>query len=222
MDNINIKVHEDMGDVSERFYGFTARQWIFAIITAAIVIPLYAYGRDVLGDNICQFLVIIISGPLLGVGFVPIQGMKAEKIIPYWWRNYMAFHTPLEYKTEAELEAEKLDKTRKKKKSPKKQRRKRNMEESTSTYSTPDDKEYFDILITPEIVTREDNVSSLIRIPNSNGQYIFVQKIKLIRIGQDILISRIFKSDGEIMTYDKDGNFVGNTQYDDLKSKFKD
>ena len=107
MDNINIKVHEDMGDVKERFYGFTARQWIFAIITGVIVVPLYIYGRDVIGEDLAQILVILIGGPILFVGFVPVQGLKAEKIIPYWWRNYMAFHIPLEYKTEAELAAEK-------------------------------------------------------------------------------------------------------------------
>lgn len=220
MDNINIKVHEDMGDVAERFYGFTARQWIFTIVIGLLTIPFYIYGRDVFGENICQFLVIIIGAPLLICGFVPIQGLKAEKIVPYWWRNYMAFHVPLEYKTEAELEAEKNDKTKKKRKAQKKRKPKHASDTISETYTPPTDKDYFDILITPDIVAREDSVSSLIRIPNSNGQYIFVQKVKLLRVGQGLLLNRVFKADGQIMTYDKDGDFIGYAEYDDLRSNF--
>ena len=222
MDDINVKVHEDMGNVSERFYGFTARQWIFGILTALVVVPLYIYGRQVLGENIAQILVIIIGGPILVIGFVPIQGLKAEKIIPYWWRNYMAFHEPLEYKTEAELEFEKSSGKKKKKKAKAKKKKVNKKADSIEPVNSLQDKDYFDIMVTPDIVRMEDSVSCLIRIPNSNGQYIYLEKSKLIRMGQDLLLGRIFQKDGEIFTYDKDGKFVGTTEYSILKNSFKE
>lgn len=43
-------------------------------------------------------------------GFIPIQGLNAERIIFYWKRNYINFAKPILYKTEAELLEEKTNK----------------------------------------------------------------------------------------------------------------
>lgn len=221
MDEINIMVHEDMGDVSERFYGFTARQWIFGILTALIVVPTYIYGKDYIGEDLASWIVIIVAIPIVFIGFVPIQGLKAEKILPYWWRNYMAFYKPLEYKTEQEILNEKKNGKKKQKTKSASRKKKKNKTVSFNEESgSKENKQFFDILVTPEIVRMENSVSCLIHVPNSNGQYMYLQKSKLIRMGQELLLARIFKEDGEIFTYDKDGNFVGNVEYEVLKEKF--
>lgn len=115
MDQINIRTHEDLSHISEKYYIFTFRQWLGVIFTALITIPLYKYLAPILGDEITSWLVIIIALPPMAVGFVIIQGLNIEKIMPYIKRQYISFGKPIIYKTEKEIIAEKEMKSQQRK-----------------------------------------------------------------------------------------------------------
>nr|AIW54613.1 hypothetical protein [Clostridium botulinum] len=50
-------------------------------IAIAINIPLYWYGRKVLGDDFTSWLVILTAIPLMAIGFVQYNGMNFEELL---------------------------------------------------------------------------------------------------------------------------------------------
>ena len=119
MDRIEPRIHDEIKEYKEKFYNFTLRQWIFGILIVIITVPLYLFLTPIIGSNITGWIVIIIVIPIGFFGFIPIQGLNAEKIVFYWKRNYLNFSKPLLYKTEQDLL---LEREEKKKKKVKKQR----------------------------------------------------------------------------------------------------
>lgn len=103
MDRIEPRIHDEIKDYKEKFYNFTLRQWIFGILIIITTVPLYLLLSPKLGSDITGWLVIIVAIPIGFFGFIPIQGLNAEKIIFFWKRNYINFAKPLLYKTEEEL-----------------------------------------------------------------------------------------------------------------------
>lgn len=103
MDRIEPRVHDEFTDYKEKFYNFTLRQWLFAILILIIVVPLYIFLSPVLGSDLTGWLVIILACPLAFFGFIPVQGLNAEKIIFFWKRNYINFAKPIFYKTKEEV-----------------------------------------------------------------------------------------------------------------------
>ena len=103
MDRIEPRIHDEIKDYKEKFYNFTLRQWIFGILIIITTVPLYLLLSPKLGSDITGWLVIIVAVPIGFFGFIPIQGLNAEKIIFFWKRNYINFAKPLLYKTEEEL-----------------------------------------------------------------------------------------------------------------------
>lgn len=110
-DNLDITIFNEIKDYREKFWGVTFRQIVFGLITLSIVVPLYFYARKYIGEDMTQFLVIIVSAPILFIGFVPVQGLDAEKILPYWKRQYINFFNPMIYMTDKEVIAEKNEKS---------------------------------------------------------------------------------------------------------------
>lgn len=113
MDDIEVKIHAEYSNYREKFYGLTLRQIIFGIILIGVAVVTYIYSLPYLGEDIASYIVIIVSAPIAFIGFIPIQGLDAEKIIPYWWRNYMKFFKPLKYKTDKQILAEKNEMSKK-------------------------------------------------------------------------------------------------------------
>lgn len=113
MDRIEPRIHDEIKDYKEKFYSFTIRQWLFAILIVITVVPIYIFLNPILGSDLTGWIVIIIALPLGFFGFIPVQGLNAEKIIFFWKRNYINFAKPIYYKTE---EDKRLEKEQKKKK----------------------------------------------------------------------------------------------------------
>lgn len=107
MDRIEPRIHDEIKDYKEKFYNFTLRQWLFGILVVITTVPTYIFLSPIIGSNLTGWLVIFIALPIGFFGFVPIQGLNAEKIIFYWKRNYIDFAKPLLYKTKEEQELEK-------------------------------------------------------------------------------------------------------------------
>lgn len=100
MDRIEPRIHDEIKDYKEKFYNFTIRQWLFAILILIIVVPLYLYLSPILGSDITGWIVILVAGPIGFIGFIPIQGLSAEKMIFFWKRNYINFAKPICYRIE--------------------------------------------------------------------------------------------------------------------------
>lgn len=113
MDDIEIRVHTEFTDYREKFYGFTLRQIVFFILMAIIVVSTYIGMKDTLGDDLASWLVCIVALPIAFIGFIPVQGLDAERILPFWYRNYMKFVKPLEYMTEKQILAKKNEMSKK-------------------------------------------------------------------------------------------------------------
>lgn len=115
MDRIEPRIHDEIKDYKEKFYNFTLRQWLFGILIIITTVPLYLFLTPKIGSDLTGWIVIIVAIPIGFFGFIPIQGLNAERIIFYWKRNYINFAKPVLYKTEAELLEEKNKKKKIKK-----------------------------------------------------------------------------------------------------------
>lgn len=104
MDNIEITVFDEINDYKEKIYFFNFRQWAFAILIVALVVPTYLLLKDKIGDEITSYIVIAIAGILGFIGFVKIHELPAEKILPFWFRHYFCFAKPIHYITDKEFE----------------------------------------------------------------------------------------------------------------------
>ena len=113
MDRIEPRIHDEIKDYKEKFYSFTIRQWLFAILIVITVVPIYIFLNPILGSDLTGWIVIFIALPLGFFGFIPIQGLNSEKIIFFWKRNYINFAKPLYYKTEEDKRLEKEQKRKK-------------------------------------------------------------------------------------------------------------
>lgn len=106
MHQIEVRIHDEINDYKEKFYGFTIRQWIAMIIMGAINVPLYLFSTPLIGEDLASYLVILIAIPIGVIGFIPIQQLPAEKMLLYIWRSYVTFAKVLCYKTHQQEQAE--------------------------------------------------------------------------------------------------------------------
>lgn len=117
MDNIEITVFDEINDYKEKIYFFNFRQWCFAILIMALVIPTYILLKDKIGDEPTSYIVIAIAGILGFIGFVKIHELPAEKILPYWFRHYFFFAKPIKYMSDEEYQLQHQKKNKKSAKS---------------------------------------------------------------------------------------------------------
>lgn len=107
MDQIEIRIHEEINDYHEKFYWFTFRQWVAVILFGITAVPFYLKFRTMLGEDPISYIIIAYAIPFAFIGFIPIQKMPAEKIVKYIFRKETVFFKELSYKTEKEIFLEK-------------------------------------------------------------------------------------------------------------------
>lgn len=112
MDEIEVRAHEDITKYHGKYYGFTIRQLISVALVFVLLIPLYLLLLPRIGDDMASWVVIVAAAPIVSWGFISIQGMNMEVFMKYVVRNYIYLYKPLEYKTETEIEQERLNKKR--------------------------------------------------------------------------------------------------------------
>lgn len=123
MDEIEVRVHKEIRDFNERYYGLTFREWVTAIIVVGINVPLYLFGRKYIGDDAMSYIVIFIAFIIGGIGLGKINGLHVEQIYKHIIRQYFYLNKPLVYKTDEMIREEELARNAKKKKRYKKNKR---------------------------------------------------------------------------------------------------
>lgn len=119
MEDIEIQIFDEFTDYKEKLGALTLRKWIFCILGAAIVIPTYIYLTKEIGEELASYAVIL-EGAIIGFfGFVKINHLSAEKILPFWIRHTFLFKKPITYMTIEEYKELKDKKNKKGKKSKK-------------------------------------------------------------------------------------------------------
>lgn len=117
MEDIEIQVFDEFTDYKEKLGALTLRQWIFSILGAIITIPTYIYLTKEIGEELASY-VVILEGAIIGFfGFVKINHLSAEKILPFWIRHTFLFNKPITYMTIEEYKELKDKKNKKGKKS---------------------------------------------------------------------------------------------------------
>lgn len=99
MEDIEIQVFDEFTNYKEKFGLFTVRQWIFVVIIGVVVAPTYIFLPKYLGKDIVSYIILIEAGVIGSIGFFPVHDLPAEKIIPYWIRQYWNFSKPIKYMT---------------------------------------------------------------------------------------------------------------------------
>lgn len=79
---IEIKIPKEIRHYKEKLaFGLTVRQLISVTLALSINIPLYILGRDILGDELMSWLVIIIAVPLAMIGWFNYNGLNFEQFL---------------------------------------------------------------------------------------------------------------------------------------------
>lgn len=77
---IAVRIPEEIKKYKEKImFGLNARQLICTILTLAICVPLYIFGKKYLSDDTLSWIIILIAMPTLAVGFLKFNGMPMEK-----------------------------------------------------------------------------------------------------------------------------------------------
>ena len=79
---IEIKVPKEVRAYKEKVIGpFTLRQIFSGLITFPLVIPLFLYLNNKVGQQVASYVCMAIGGPLLLAGFYEKNGMPFEKYL---------------------------------------------------------------------------------------------------------------------------------------------
>ena len=82
---IEVRIPKEIKDFKEKlFFGLTLRQSICTVIALSICVPLYLYGQESMSEDTLSWLVLLISLPLLLLGFVKYNDLTAEQLFVAW------------------------------------------------------------------------------------------------------------------------------------------
>ena len=79
---IEIRIPKEIRTYKEKlFFGLTLRQLICTLIAVVVNVPLYWFGRDVIGADLASWVVIFVAMPLFLIGYFNYNGMTFEQFI---------------------------------------------------------------------------------------------------------------------------------------------
>ena len=107
MDNLEVRVHSEISSYSEKFYGLTVRQWIAIVLSLFCDIPLFIMLKDFINSDILQIIIVMITAPILAVGFIRIQELPFEQFFAYFKRSYLHMYKPLKFKSDKDYQLDK-------------------------------------------------------------------------------------------------------------------
>lgn len=127
---IEIKIPEEITSYKEKLaFGLTARQLLSTSLALAINIPLYIYGRKVIGDEAMSWIIIFTTLPIGFIGFFNYNGMTFEQFLVVMLQTEIIYPRKRKYQTDnlyenilkEDMRIEKIkERTSKKKKTKKK------------------------------------------------------------------------------------------------------
>lgn len=98
---IAVRIPEEIRKYKEKIaFGLTARQLICTIITLAICVPLYWWGRNYLSDDVLGWAIIIIGLPLLSIGYIRFNGVPMERMAKVIFLTQFLYPVKRKYKVE--------------------------------------------------------------------------------------------------------------------------
>lgn len=106
MEHLEVVIFDEIDDYSEKIKGLTFRQWIFFALAIIVVVPTYLLipKYTPLTKDIVSYIVILEAAIIGLFGFIKIQNLNAEQIVPFWYRHFMIYKKPIEYITDNEWE----------------------------------------------------------------------------------------------------------------------
>lgn len=106
MEHLEVVIFDEIDDYSEKIKGLTFRQWIFVALAVIVVVPTYLLipKYTPLTKDIVSYIVILEAAIIGLFGFIKIQNLNAEQIVPFWYRHFMIYKKPIEYITDNEWE----------------------------------------------------------------------------------------------------------------------
>lgn len=88
---IEIKIPKEITEYKEKFlFGLTVRQCISVAAALAVCVPLYIFGKDILGDDVTSWAIILLAVPIFGFGFFKFNGMTFERFLVVFFRQKFA------------------------------------------------------------------------------------------------------------------------------------
>lgn len=114
MEQLEIVIYGEIDDYKEKIKGLTVRQWVFAVLAIAVVVPTYILVPKYtpLNTDVASYIVLVEALIIGFFGFIKIHNLNAEELVPYLYRHYVLFGKPIKYMTDREY-AEIHDKNKK-------------------------------------------------------------------------------------------------------------
>lgn len=79
---IEIRIPKEIRTYKEKlFFGLNLRQLVCTLIAIIVNVPLYWFGRNIVGPDTASWIVIFIAMPLFMIGYFNYNGMTFEQFI---------------------------------------------------------------------------------------------------------------------------------------------
>lgn len=131
---IEIKIPSEITSYKEKLaFGLTARQILSSTLALAINVPLYIYGKGIVGDELMSWIIMFTTLPIGFIGFFNYNGMNFEQFLVVMLQTELIYPRKRLYQTEnlyenilkEDLKIEKDKEKRKNKKSKKDKKNKK-------------------------------------------------------------------------------------------------